>query len=939
MQTKLNSIHSTTATAPVCTSTTKSNKCSKLVRCSGSDHTVHGGNNKKIVKPKSDRIRLKDQLDQLEKTIAEVVEAGTKSYYKDAQSEGDESTKSSVRKRKRSNSNKTIVNGTINSVTRTSNKKTKSIQRDSSVTTLKQTSSTKATKMANTSNNTNNKKIVKTKSRPNKNSGFITCTVCGRTKYYSHVQRRYGIFSCEPCFKFFSRFIKEPRKFICSNHDKCVIVIDNDKTNCTGSRCKACWLKLCLDRFRINAETKQSLIVEYYPQSNNSLETETPKLMTTSIDDEKLLIEMPNSIQAQKESKDDSEPELELETIQPEINVNQSSSPKPSFVEDETKDEDKKPKTLMTDRANDFRLESCELFNGNNEEHMLPDFENSFFPNSSTTTSYSMMMNQTQSTLANVVNQNGTTITKMTKCDDIIPSNHNGDSNSNNSNRSSVLTTSSDTSETQLSYHESTNVDRRSNDYRMDPFTSTMFGVNCSDYRLFKSTENHSNTNNNNNNKLMNGKKSRCKECEGCRSQDCGQCTYCLDKKKFGGQNVIKQACKFRICIRFKNGQKINPIGSPSPNPSSSSMPSNPSPMSPPAVITTVTKSKPSATTTQCGTSTAIIHSTNNGKLSSSSSISSPPSFYPTPPPHSSSQHNSPISGVNTPITANYHNHSPMSHLIHSLPTPTTSPLSQSLTPNHYHQVPPPSLPPPPPQPAPPSTAINSTSNITNTFDPNCHYSNHSHYGNPYLYEPSNHHQTGNPNHHHHHNQSFPTTLTNYNSYESSNYSNHNSFTNYYPSVGNLNLNYKLNDPNSTMATSTTVNKGTNHHQSINHHYGQQFNSHHPHSHQSQYANDQYGANSYKPNNCLYFGDYPNSGGQLHSTMGKSLNHSSNYTTSIATHNTQHYQDTSRQIQPSGTGYYHGHQPHHHPNPPTHSQHHSNSQQLSCHGNYYDGYY
>jgi hypothetical protein len=48
-------------------------------------------------------------------------------------------------------------------------------------------------------------------------------------------------------------------------------------------------------------------------------------------------------------------------------------------------------------------------------------------------------------------------------------------------------------------------------------------------------------------------KKYRCKECEGCRAEDCGQCNYCLDKKKFGGQNVIKQACRFRTCIKFNN--------------------------------------------------------------------------------------------------------------------------------------------------------------------------------------------------------------------------------------------------------------------------------------------------------------------------------------------------------------------------------------------------
>ena len=35
------------------------------------------------------------------------------------------------------------------------------------------------------------KNHLETKKR---NSGFITCLVCNQTKYYSHVQRRYGIF-------------------------------------------------------------------------------------------------------------------------------------------------------------------------------------------------------------------------------------------------------------------------------------------------------------------------------------------------------------------------------------------------------------------------------------------------------------------------------------------------------------------------------------------------------------------------------------------------------------------------------------------------------------------------------------------------------------------------------------------------------------------------
>lgn len=36
----------------------------------------------------------------------------------------------------------------------------------------------------------------------------------------------------------------------------------------------------------------------------------------------------------------------------------------------------------------------------------------------------------------------------------------------------------------------------------------------------------------------------RCMKCAAClRTEDCGRCEYCLDKKKFGGPNIKKQAC------------------------------------------------------------------------------------------------------------------------------------------------------------------------------------------------------------------------------------------------------------------------------------------------------------------------------------------------------------------------------------------------------------
>ncbi|XP_039743996.1 histone-lysine N-methyltransferase 2A isoform X6 [Pteropus medius] len=41
----------------------------------------------------------------------------------------------------------------------------------------------------------------------------------------------------------------------------------------------------------------------------------------------------------------------------------------------------------------------------------------------------------------------------------------------------------------------------------------------------------------------------RCGQCPGCQvPEDCGLCTNCLDKPKFGGRNIKKQCCKMRKC-------------------------------------------------------------------------------------------------------------------------------------------------------------------------------------------------------------------------------------------------------------------------------------------------------------------------------------------------------------------------------------------------------
>lgn len=42
----------------------------------------------------------------------------------------------------------------------------------------------------------------------------------------------------------------------------------------------------------------------------------------------------------------------------------------------------------------------------------------------------------------------------------------------------------------------------------------------------------------------------RCRTCEPCVRDDCGDCKYCKDMKKFGGQGISKQCCLKKQCIK-----------------------------------------------------------------------------------------------------------------------------------------------------------------------------------------------------------------------------------------------------------------------------------------------------------------------------------------------------------------------------------------------------
>ena len=51
-------------------------------------------------------------------------------------------------------------------------------------------------------------------------------------------------------------------------------------------------------------------------------------------------------------------------------------------------------------------------------------------------------------------------------------------------------------------------------------------------------------------NQARGGRRGKCGACENCLRDDCGECTMCLDKLKFGGPGVKRQKCLQRWCLR-----------------------------------------------------------------------------------------------------------------------------------------------------------------------------------------------------------------------------------------------------------------------------------------------------------------------------------------------------------------------------------------------------
>ncbi|KAK7600902.1 hypothetical protein V9T40_008343 [Parthenolecanium corni] len=108
-------------------------------------------------------------------------------------------------------------------------------------------------------------------------AGVITCAVCGIQRYYKFIKqtKKFGLHSCEPCRKFISSMISNVRNgaqfsFTCIRKERpenCLMTenhsekggVKSKKDALSNTRCKACWLSLCLEKYEMHAGLRNSL--------------------------------------------------------------------------------------------------------------------------------------------------------------------------------------------------------------------------------------------------------------------------------------------------------------------------------------------------------------------------------------------------------------------------------------------------------------------------------------------------------------------------------------------------------------------------------------------------------------------------------------------------------------------------------------------------------
>lgn len=77
---------------------------------------------------------------------------------------------------------------------------------------------------------------------------MLNCAICGIKE--PNISKIYGQNSCFICTEFFTTFLKRPQRLYCAQDGDCLMTFD--------SRCQACWIKICLQKFNIEDEHRKT---------------------------------------------------------------------------------------------------------------------------------------------------------------------------------------------------------------------------------------------------------------------------------------------------------------------------------------------------------------------------------------------------------------------------------------------------------------------------------------------------------------------------------------------------------------------------------------------------------------------------------------------------------------------------------------------------------
>ncbi|KAF8774197.1 Histone-lysine N-methyltransferase 2A like protein [Argiope bruennichi] len=336
------------------------------------------------------------------------------------------------------------------------------------------------------------------------------CIVCGFSKISAHNDG----FSCGACSRFFDSFAKTPKQYFCTKDGNCIIdgVKDSASRKLVNARCKACWLKLCMEKFPVSSTLRDQLI-KYVPRLDAP--PHNPLLIVENIEPtepiEEGIVRGPRIKHVCRRAA--------VVLGLPRATFPEPSESKESFNLSALPQEEKQ-KILETVPVEE-KVISADPVASTSEIKPLP------------TTSKASKQQVKKKSHKDFKVKNRVHLDLLKKSSLLIHKEQK---------RRKLLMKKSMKHMHKHSFKKSLKVGRKSEmkktlkfSYKSAVKTSLKTSPKIVSTRPLRTRK---------------FRKVRCKQCEGCLAEDCGECAYCLDKKKFGGPNLIKQACKYRRCLR-----------------------------------------------------------------------------------------------------------------------------------------------------------------------------------------------------------------------------------------------------------------------------------------------------------------------------------------------------------------------------------------------------